>query len=282
LAPYRPLLPHLRAAYPGRVVGLRIEDYDRYLALPPEVVIDRLAADYAQTLLGVATRFRITGYCVGGLLATEIARTLTEAGAVVEQLSVISSYRPPAIHDELMAEYVFALAMGVDLTAAGLFADADTFAEAIRAILDQTPDQVPDGALAGLTGRFDDVGASFRALAERSREDRVAALHRASHGNGAYGAGGSLVEFSRLLAVFRHTSAAVSQHVPQPYLGPVTLLRNSESSGLLPGTRADVGAFWQRICLGELTVHDIPGDHFGCVSPAHAPRLSALLTGGAG
>ncbi|GCB44746.1 non-ribosomal peptide synthetase [Streptomyces sp. NL15-2K] len=280
LQPYQPLLPHLRAAHRGPLVGVQVDDYDRYLALPPDAVIDRLAADYARELLDAGDRFRVIGYCVGGLLATEIARTLTEAGAGVEELTVISSYRPPAVDDELMVEYVFALAMGTDLAAAGLPADPDAFSGAVRSILDMTPDRIPDGALAGLDGSFAEVGAHFRALALRSQEDRLAALHRASAAGGAYNAGNhSLEEFTRYYAVFRQSMHAVSRHRPEPYLGPVTLLRNSDSSTLLPGTRADVGAFWRSICVGELTVHDIPGDHFGCVSAPNAPGLGALLTG---
>ena len=280
LQPYQPLLPHLRGAHRGRLMGVQVEDYDRYLALPPEVVVGRLAADYAKELLAVGHRFRVIGYCVGGLLATEIARTLTEAGAWVDGLTVISSYRPPAVHDELLVEHVFALAMGTDLAAAGLPADADLFSAAVRSILDVTGDHIPDGALAGLTGPFAAIGECFRAVARHPREDRIAALHRASGGGGAYNSGTySLAEFTRLHAVFRQSMLAVSRHDPQPYLGPVTLLRNSDSSTLLPGTRADVGEFWRRICVGDLTVHDIPGDHFGCVSAANAPGLGALLAG---
>ncbi|MCG8927721.1 non-ribosomal peptide synthetase [Lentzea sp. CC55] len=280
LQPYQPLLPHLRAACPGRLVGVQVEDYDRYLSLPPEVVVARLAADYTSELLGTGDRFRIIGYCLGGLLATEIARGLTESGAAVDGLTVISSYQPPAVHDELMVEYVFALAMGTDLAAAGLFADVGVFSAAVRSILDRTPDHVPDGALAGLTGRFADVGTCFQAVGRRSQEDRLTALHRASGAGGAYNPGGcSLTDFTRLHSVFRQSMLAVSRHRPEPYLGPITVLRNSDSSTLLPGTRADVGEFWRRICVGDLTVHDIPGDHFGCVSAAHAAGLGALLTG---
>ncbi|SDF43212.1 pyochelin synthetase [Lentzea fradiae] len=283
LQPYRPLLAHLRAAGTGQLVGVQVEDYDRYLALPPETVVARLAADYARELLGAGDRFRLVGYCVGGLLATEIARDLTESGATVDELTVISSYRPPAVHDELMAEYVFALATGTDLAAAGWPADPDVFNAAVRSILDRTPGQVPDGALAGLTGRFADLGARFREVGALPGQERLRALHRASRSGGAYDPGDcSFADYTRLHAVFRQSMSAVSRHEPEPYLGPITVLRNSDSSTLLPGTRTDVGEFWREICLGELTVRDIPGDHFGCVSAAHAAGLGALLTGGRG
>jgi pyochelin synthetase len=280
LQPYQPVLPHLRAAHKGPLVGVQLDDVDRYLDLPPETVIDRLAADYTRELRGMGNRFRVIGYCVGGLLATEIARTLVETGATVDDLTIISSYRPPAVYDELMVEFVFALAMGTDLAEAGLPDDTDRCYAAIRSILDRTPDRIPDGALAGLDRPFREVGDRFRALAQRSQEDRLTAMHRASTAAGAYNSGSySLEEFIGFYSVFRQSMHAVSRHRPGPYLGPVTLLRNTDSSTLLPGTRADVGEFWRRICVGELTVHDIPGDHFGCVAAAHAPGLAALLTG---
>ncbi|GAA1464315.1 amino acid adenylation domain-containing protein [Nocardiopsis exhalans] len=280
LQPYSPLLPHLRSLYPGDLIGLEIEDMDRYLDLPPETVVDRLAADYTRELLRTGDRFRVAGYCVGGLLAAEVARGLTEAGATVEDLTVISSYQPPAVHDESMVEYVFALSVGADLAAAGLPADADRCAAAIRSVLERTPDRIPAGALAALDGPHEAVGAAFRAHESRDSNERLSALHRAATGGGAYNSGRhSLEEFTRYFGVFRQSMHAVSRHRPAPYAGRVTLLRNSESSTLLPGTRADVAAFWQGVCVGGPTVHDIPGDHFGCVSAEHAPDLGARLAG---
>lgn len=277
---YQPLLPHLRQAHRGRLVGVQLADVDRYLDLPPEIVIDRLAAGYAAELLRSGDRFHLTGYCVGGLLATEIARTLTEAGAAVD-LTVISSYRPPAVDDELMVSYVFALSMGADLASAGMPADSAAFSRAVRAILDETPDRIPDGALAGLDGEHAELGARFRALASTAPEERLRALHRAGNAAGGYNSGSySFDEFSRFYDFFRHTMHAVSRHQPDPYLGDLTLLRNSESSTLLPGTRADVGGFWREICVGELRVHDIPGDHFSCIAAANAPALAARLLSG--
>ncbi|TDD06734.1 non-ribosomal peptide synthetase [Nonomuraea diastatica] len=278
LEPYQPLLARLRAVGRGGLLGLEITDLDRYLALPPEAVIDRLAADYTRELLGHGSTFTVVGYCLGGLLATEVARTLIEAGAIVEGLTVISSYQPPAVDDELMVEYLFAQSMGADLEALGLPHDAEVFGRAVREILAATPERLPDGCLTSLNGEHAAVGSSFRAFARDDRPRRLAAIHRVATPEGAYNSGSyTLAEFTRFFEVFRQSMLAVTRHRADPYAGPVTLLRNSGSSTLLPGSRADVGRFWERIGMAGISVHDLPGDHFGCMSASNAPEIARVL-----
>jgi len=281
LEPYQSLLPHLRSAHAGAIVGLQVADLDHYLTLPPEAVITGLARDYAAELLESGDRFRIVGYCVGGLLAAEIARTLTEAGAAVDGLTVISSYQPPTVDDELMAEYIFAQAVGADLEAAGFPGDAVAFGKAVHAVLQNSPSRIPEGALVGLDEPFEDLAVRFDSLAAVPPEERIAKIHAASTGGGTYNSGGhSLEEFQRMFATFRQSMRAVAAHRAEPYLGAALLLRNSESSTLLPGTREDVGGFWSRICLGPFEIRDIPGDHFSCMSATNAAALGRLITRG--
>ncbi|WP_280312929.1 thioesterase domain-containing protein, partial [Nocardia abscessus] len=279
LTPYNALLPHLRAAHPGPLIGLEVSDPGRYLDLPAQTVITRQAADYATELVEHDRRFRIIGYSVGGLLAAEIARTLTEAGATVDELTVIGSYQPPAVHDELMVEYIFAQAVGVDPVAVGFPAEAEAFETALRSILERTPDRVPAGALTGLDGDSAPLAVKFRELAAVPRADRVAALHAAATGGtGPYHSGGlSLDEFRKQFELFAHNLRAMGAHRAEPYFGPVRVLRNSGSATLL-GTRTEVDRFWSRIGLGALVIEDIPGDHLSSMAASHAAALADRIT----
>ncbi|WP_280255890.1 non-ribosomal peptide synthetase [Nocardia wallacei] len=279
LAPYQALLPHLRSAHPGALLGLEVTDPARYLNLPADTVIARQAADYATELLEHDRRFRIIGYSVGGLLAAEIARTLTEAGATVDELTVIGSYQPPAVHDELLVEYIFAQAVGVDPAAAGFPSDTAAFETALRIVLDRTPDRVPAGALTDLNGAAAPLAAKLRDLARVPRADRVAALHAAATGaTGPYVSGGvALDEFRRQFDIFAHNLRAMGAHRAEPYFGPIRVLRNSESATAL-GAGSEVDRFWSRIGLGELVIEDIPGDHLSAMSATHAATLAARIT----
>lgn len=281
LQPYASLLAPLRAGAGQRVLGIEITDLESYLLMPPEAVIDRLAGDYAGALLEHGDHFNVVGYCLGGLLATEVARSLTEAGATVNRLTVISSYQPPAVEDELMVEYLFAQSMGADLSALGLPDGAEEMGRAVHTILTSSPGRLPPGCLTGLDGEDEAVGRAFRAFARAERPDRLAAVHGAATDRGAYNSGSyTLVEFKRFFDVFQQSMLAVARHRPDPYAGPTTLLRNSGTSSLLPGTPTDVADFWQRICVGRLSVQDLPGDHFGCMGATNAPTIATVLTDG--
>ncbi|WP_280463060.1 non-ribosomal peptide synthetase [Nocardia carnea] len=279
LSPYDALLPHLREAHPGALLGLEVTDPAKYLDLPADTVIARQAADYATELLEHDNRFRIIGYSVGGLLAAEIAHTLTESGATVDELTVIGSYQPPAVYDELLAEYVFAQSIGVDPATAGFPADTAAIDTALRTILDRTPDRVPAAAITALDGESAPLAAEFRKLASVPAADRLAALRvAATSGTGPYrSAELAPAEFRRQFEIFAHHLRAMGAHRAEPYFGSVRVLSNSGAATLL-GTRADVERFWSRIALGALVIEEIPGDHLTSMSATHAAELAARMT----
>ena len=282
LLPYQSLLEEFRRRpAAGRLLGLEATSPERYLGSDPALLVHRLGGEYARALLADGTRrFRVVGYCMGGLIATEAARALAEAGAEVEDLTVISCYRPPfEVHEDLIAEYTFALSLGLDPSAVGFPADTRALGEAIAAALDAVPGRLESGALAALDGpAHAQVGRSFRELAGRSPEERLEAIARA-----AEQLGGPLdrARLARRYQVFRHSLFAVTRYRPEPYAGDITFLRHTGRYGFLPGLQQDMAAYWQDVCLGELRVRDIGGDHFGCIAGQRAGAVRALLDGGA-
>ncbi|MEU4410178.1 amino acid adenylation domain-containing protein [Streptosporangium sp. NPDC023963] len=273
LTPYRALAAEL-AGTP--LLGLAIDDAERYLELDPDTAAETLAGSYARLLLkeGV-TRVRIVGYCMGGLIATELARQLTESGAVVEDLTVISSSRfPYRITDELMLEYGFAQACGVDPVRLGY--PGGDLARALHAVQEGSPGQVPEGGLAALADDPDpglaEVGRRFATLALPPHRERLAALAR------ELGQPPERVELAH--RVFRQSFAAVTHYDPEPYAGDITFLRQRGVTNVVPTLQDDMTGFWRELCLGRLTVIDVAGDHFSCLDQAHAPGVARLITGG--
>ncbi|NJP43479.1 non-ribosomal peptide synthetase [Actinacidiphila epipremni] len=282
LLPYRALLEEFRRRpAAGRLLGLEAASPERYLGSDPARLVTRLGGEYAQALLADGTRrFRVIGYCMGGLIATEAARALAEAGADVQDLTVISCYRPPfEVHDDLVAEYTFVLSLGLDPAAVGFPADAGALGDAIAAALDGTPARLESGALTALGGTAHaQVVRSLRELEGRSPEARLEALALAAERLGGPLDRGRL---ARRYQVFRHSLFAVTRYQPEPYAGDITFLRHTGRYGFLPGLQQDMTAYWQQVCLGELRVRDIAGDHFRCIDADRAAAVRALLDGGA-
>ncbi|MFF4426893.1 amino acid adenylation domain-containing protein [Streptomyces sp. NPDC001549] len=278
LAPYRPLIKEL--AGHGPLVGLAVPDSDGYLALAPDRLVEDLAARYAREVLAAGHReVEVVGYCSGGLIAAELARALDEAGAAVRGLTVVSSYRIPyRLDDELMVDYAFARVMGGDLGALGWPADEGDMGRALAAALARSPKALDAGVFArlGCDETLSAVADRFRLLGERPREERREALHRAL---AATGAGvGDVGQAAALHRVFEHTVRAVTHYDPLPYAGDITFLRPVEPTHFIPGFQDDMTRFWRELCLGGLTVVDVPGDHFSCIRPPHVARTAAALT----
>ncbi|MCP3424660.1 amino acid adenylation domain-containing protein [Rothia sp. AR01] len=283
LVPYRSLITEIRrrAAGRGTVVGLELPDVAAFLDADPSSVIVRWAADYARALLERGgDRFHVVGYCLGGLVATEVARSLTEAGAEVASLTAISTHRPPfRLEDELISEYAFAVMMGIDPVAVGFPADEERVSAASDALLEATPGVLPDGAIGLLDGEFADVAERFRVLAATPRSERVERLCSALPPSAGTYAPEALEEMFR---IFRQSVFSISRYEPAPYAGDVAFLRHSGAYPF-PGNKESVTSYWERLVLGDLRVRDVPGDHFGMLSAPYAPGILQHLeaiTGG--
>ncbi|MEX5710660.1 amino acid adenylation domain-containing protein [Parafrankia sp. FMc6] len=284
LMPYRALVTEIRRRSAGTaaVVGLEIPHLADYLDGDPDGQVETLAAGYVRALLELGAReTHLVGYCLGGLIGIEVARGLAEAGAPVASFTAISSHSPRfRLDDEILAEYSFAVMMGINPADLGFPADENAVAAAADAVLATSPGLLRDGGLARLDGEFTDVAARFRALVRVPREariERMCAVVPASAG---------MYEpdhMMRLFRTFRQSVFSISRYRPEPYAGDVTFLRHSGTYPF-PGSRDAVTAQWDEVCLGDLSIVDVPGDHFSCLSVEHAPgvlRLLAELTGGA-
>jgi pyochelin synthetase len=277
LLPYRPLITEIRRGG-GRngLVGLEIPELDEFLNADPDGLIDRLAARYAGALLDTGAReFDVIGYCVGGIIATEVARGLAEGGATVRSLTVISSHSPTfRIDDDLLSEYSFALMMGMDLERIGFPADEQRVGAAAAAVLAASPTAIANGSLADLDGEFADVAEAFAALENLPRMRRVARMCEALPPDlaGSYEPEGML----RTLRTYQQSIFALSRHTTEPYAGDITFLRHNGAYPF-PGSAETITDHWAKLCLGDLGSRDIPGQHFTCMTGAHVRTVFGHL-----
>ncbi|MFC7812471.1 non-ribosomal peptide synthetase [Streptomyces olivaceus] len=277
IMPYRALITEIRRRSPGlaEVVGVEVPDLNGFLTAPPQGLIEQLAADYARALTADGrSRFHVVGYCLGGLIATEVARNLAESGAEVESLTVISSHSPRfRLDDELLAEYSFAVMMGIDPAELGFPDDQYRVAAAADAVLASSPGILPDGGLAALPEEFEDVAGRFRSLAEVPRATRIARMCEAVPASaGTY----EPDHMSRLFLAFRQSVFAITRYTAEPYAGDITFLRH-DGAYPFPGSKDAVTTYWEELTLGDLDIVDIGGDHYSCLSVEHAPGILKTL-----
>ncbi|MGY2397537.1 amino acid adenylation domain-containing protein [Pseudomonas sp. SDO5271_S396] len=279
LAPYRGVLAALRNApqRQGAILGLSLLDERAYLALDAEQLIEQLGAHYAGHLLAHgAMRFELVGYCMGGLLATEVARCLLEAGADVGTVSIISSDRfRYEIADELLLERAFGRLLGADIHAAGHAVDDAGLHRALAHLIERHGRQLPADCLQQLDGEWAPIAASYRQLAQQPSDQRLQAL-AAQVRSQADPMPAEQVQ--ALFRVFRHSLNAVARYQPAPFTGDLRILLDDETLHFLPGLQGDMRGFWNDLALGNISLHSISGDHVSCMHTPHVSQwLPALL-----
>lgn len=272
----------LAAQQAGPVIGFAVADTAQYLALEPKRLIESVAQDYAERLIADGhQRFQLIGYCLGGLLATEVARRLLERGMEVVDLSLIDSI-PMFIDtdEELAYEAIFVPNLNLDpvKTVFGAHIEDYDVYRAIDLLMARDNRRVPAGAMAALGGDpgLEALALAVRQQSARSQEERLAEYARLASGQAGVPIGPELVP--TLFRVCRHSMRA-ARFDPPPFLGNMTYLRclEQQSFGITGGVGHLAAPFWEDACLGQFNLIDVPGNHFSVIEPPHVHIVTAHL-----
>lgn len=274
LTPYDHLTPHLLAAG-DRVpdlYGLRRVPGDGYSTIEPVALFTTLAARYSEPIIALAPRkVHLLGYCMGGLLAAEMAKRLEEAGVAVGTVTVVSSYRVPIdVQDDDVLDYCFAQILGVAPASLGMEVDNEAVRGAFSRARARYVDVIPPGALRSVAEPV------LSACLQRSVEPGEPRLKRLAD-SGALGQAWDVESLAELRSIFVHSLRAVVHGAADPFLGDIHFLRQRGDIHFLPTLQEDMTAFWADYCLGELTITDIDGTHFDCLVGENAQSVAKLL-----
>ncbi|PPA93700.1 non-ribosomal peptide synthetase [Brevibacillus laterosporus] len=276
---FRPLLEQLKAQNLGSVVGISIADIERYCALEPSELIEAVADDYTECLLQSGhTQMQLIGYSLGGLIAIEVARRLVERGIHLADVVLIDI--PPIVtefDDDLLIETLFVPNLNITLEQAGFGGvDQNDLARGVMQLIERHGNHIPQGSACTIGGDegLDKVGELFQRLSALDRRERFTAYVEAS----ARSTGEQMpVEMAEgLCKVFRQSFKA-ARFTPPPYMGDIRFLMANEPFLFLPRTNETTLDFWRDVCLGELEVTEIAGNHFSCIVEPNVGNLARLL-----
>ncbi|QDR36866.1 non-ribosomal peptide synthetase, partial [Pseudomonas aeruginosa] len=199
----------------------------------------------------------LLGYCSGGLVALETAKSLVQRGVRVRQLDIVSSYRIPyRVDDERLLLFSFAATLGLDTAALG-FPAPERLGQAVQAALAQTPERLVAEALAGAPGLADLVALRGRVLQAASGSPDAVSVER-----------------DTLYRLFCHSVRASQAEAPEPYVGALRLFVPDAGNPLVPRYAEALETQWRAAALGACGIHEVPGGHFDCLGEALAQSLS--------
>ncbi|MBD8499355.1 non-ribosomal peptide synthetase [Paenibacillus arenosi] len=277
---FRLLLAHLDKQQLGPVVGITVKDAELYCTIEHSSLIEHLAEDYAERLLALGhVKVQLIGYCLGGLIAVEVARRLMEKGIDIVDLVLIDSH--PVLYqieDDLVIESLFVPNLNISLEQAGFSGvEAGDFERGLLHMFEAHGKSVPAGATLSIGGDegLDRVGALFRKLDSLTLRERFTAY---SDAVATYNGATMPVEMAEGLFKVYRQSLKSACFTPLPYVGNIRFLLAQEAFTLLPGTNEMTLNYWQDICLGEFSVQEIAGNHYTCIEDGrNASDLSDVI-----
>ncbi|CAB0987881.1 non-ribosomal peptide synthetase [Corynebacterium diphtheriae] len=279
LKDYEFLMPELLQRQPEIAhVGFTAGDADRFLDYTTRTLIRDLAQSYAQELDELDMEsYQLVGYCIGGMLALETAKALTELGRDVRQVTCISTHQcPHRVTNELLCELAYGCIFNANLSAMGANFDLKTLAAALEHTLDGINRNISDEELCTLEGPYADIGEFFQKMAVLSPRARRKLIYR------------SIREFDTdsestrgmldiLYDVFRHSLLGTIDYVPDVYFGDVVVLQPTEGvTGFYPSLGGDID--WPATVLGNLQIHAVAGSHATCLLQENVPSLLPFFT----
>ena len=170
ISPYNQVIPFLHSTE-GSLLALQCNDMEEYLSVKPEKLIQFLGEKYAKILIDTEKEvYDLVGYCMGGLIALETAKILTEAGKTVHSLiSVDTTPSRRMVNNELLMERAFGMIIGADTYKVGHTVEDELLKRAIKELGEKYGDNVSNEELVSLEGEFLPVSQCYGKLIKKTR-----------------------------------------------------------------------------------------------------------------
>ncbi|MDY8138354.1 amino acid adenylation domain-containing protein [Aquimarina sp. 2201CG5-10] len=209
----------------------------------PHVSVEDLATDYIKSIKSMQENgpYNLAGYCFGGLIATEAAHQLIEAGEEIASLTLLDTRSPLYEEDEEFDDAVLLSWFARDLAlpyGKTLTIDPEEFR------------------------KFDTVEEMFDLVMERAKKGQIMTDDI------------NYEQVYRYLQVYVANGAALALYEAKPFPGRINLLRATEEP-LIESIGINLG--WDRIGVEDLRVYDVPGDHNTMMYQPNAAVLAKNL-----
>ncbi|NEO81590.1 non-ribosomal peptide synthetase, partial [Moorena sp. SIO4G3] len=232
---YADLARHLDQDYP--VYGLQSLGLDGQQQ--PLTSVEEMASHYIEAIKPIQSQgpLHLIGWCMGGLIAYEMAQQLQAKNEPVALLTLIDSYAPTLIRkpseiDQAMIVNQLAQDWG------------------------------------GLYGQEFDI--SHETLRQLEPSEQVLHLFEQGKQQGILPSDLEIQQMLVLWEVFKANLIAIYHYQPKAYPGSLLLLNASQTS---PAVIEDPTHGWGSLVLGDIQTHTITGDHFTIMK---APKVEGL------
>lgn len=246
-----------------------------------------LAAHYIQEICAVQPEgpYYLGGWCVGGIIAFEMARQLENVGQKVALLALLDSAPPsvevaPAEDDASMfPQFAWDLArlLGRNLPASYKIALLGLLDSALPTYGEQTVDlHLVASFIADLLAELQgpESAATYEMLNQLSLDEQLRFLLARVKEAQIDSPVAEQDYLRHLYRVYSTNVRAVQSYLPQLYSGDITLFRARDE---VKEGQEEPEVAWEALTKGHVNVYMVPGDHYSILKEANAQALASSL-----
>ncbi len=247
-----------------------------------------LAAYYVEEIRSIQSEgpYHLGGWCVGGIIAYEMARQLQQSGQEIALLALLDSapLPPEPVSDEddalLFMQFAWDLGrlLGSNLPASYKRALLGLFDSAIPALDNPSVDttlvaQFVADLLAELQGP--DIADLYERLKQLTLDEQLQYMIACIRASRIEPPEAELKYLRHLYLIYKTNVQAVHQYIPQVYQGRITLLRARDEIAALP---EETVSGWNALTTEQVDVHTVAGDHYSMLKEPDIQELATKLT----
>ena len=263
---FKYLNKHLAKQTIGTVVSISVQDINQYLAIDSSILIERLADDYVLQIVNrEPSQVQLIGYCMGGLIALEIARRLMERGIEILDFTLIDS--APVLYDiedSIPLELIFITNFYITVEDVYEGATNKELMDAIIYVFYKNNESLSASSLEELKNdtKYKTVYQFIKKLSQLSRKQRFKDYRAAIEQRTGEIVPDEMLEgyYNIYLQSFKGSNVR-----PMAYFGDIRYLAAKEEMDFIFTNQQDTLNFWKELCIGEFEEIPIEGNHITCI-----------------
>lgn len=263
---YRFLEKELQKMDVGDLLFINIENIEWYYSIQPNELVDKITDRYVNQIAQLNyKRINLVGYCLGGILALNVAVKLLERGLEIDNLFVIDSYLVSGkIEDEFIDEMIFL--PNYQLTLSEVIEGVDDYElmESIAKQRQRNMGNIPPNTFSEIIKENKELKGktSLQSFAGNTKEKRFEAYAKAIEQKAHTNVNSELLE--NTFRVYQHGFKGAEVELPF-YSGNIYYLSACDEQKYFFVNRENNLEMWKNICIGEFEAIDIPGNHVTCI-----------------
>ena len=251
------------------------ENIDGFLHIQYHELVDRITDEYVRKIEQLHYKnINLIGYCLGGILALNVAVKLLEKGIEVNNLFVIDSYPVSGkVEDQFIDEVIFL--PNYQLMLSEVLEDVDDFKvmEFITEVRKRNNGNIPQNTFFNIIEKDTKMknNSGLWEFVNSTKEKRFEAYAKAIEKKTCINVSAELLEAT--FEIYQHGFKGANVELPF-YSGDICYLSACEEQKYFFADKNQNLEMWNDICLGEFEVINVPGNHVTCI---HSEENATLL-----